>query len=473
MLRPLEASWPVEERSLIKGTIILAVLALSAWAGRAASLRLVLGLLAMAGLLLLLRKPQWGLVALIAASLVVPFEIGTGTQSTVNISQLLVAAMLAVWVLGMFRRGSVGLAPNRVNLPWVFFLLAAMLALLTGNAFWNPLVVTKENFLFVQLAQLAIYALSAGAFWLTANLVTEERWLRTMTFTFLGLGALYIGGRLVPRLGTVIVGRYAGGAAGSLFWVWLVALAWGQALFNRGLNRGVRLALGALVMATFYVGWFQTRDWVSGWGPPLAALLVVTLLWSPRLGTMFAIGTAVLVYLFYPYFYNNVVVRAMETGSDLRLVAWQGVSQLVGSRWLIGLGLASYWHYWRGLIGYWAFSPTNVVFNPQVNTHNNYMDFYAQMGVIGLAAFLWLAAEIGRLGWRLRGRAKGDFARGYLNGALGGFVGMLAAGMLGDWFLPFVYNGGMTKFRSSVIGWLFLGGLVALESMARARGEEA
>jgi hypothetical protein len=50
-------------------------------------------------------------------------------------------------------------------------------------------------------------------------------------------------------------------------------------------------------------------------------------------------------------------------------------------------------------------------------------------------------------------------------GALGGLAGTLAAGMLGDWILPFVYNIGFSGFRTSVIGWLFLGALIAVQQI--------
>jgi len=43
--------------------------------------------------------------------------------------------------------------------------------------------------------------------------------------------------------------------------------------------------------------------------------------------------------------------------------------------------------------------------------------------------------------------------------------------MLADWVLPFVYNIGLAGFRASVLGWLFLGGLVTLEQM-RGGAEE-
>ena len=44
----------------------------------------------------------------------------------------------------------------------------------------------------------------------------------------------------------------------------------------------------------------------------------------------------------------------------------------------------------------------------------------------------------------------------------------LAAGMLGDWIIPFYYNGGVLGFRSSLLFWVFLGGALALRRMLAA-----
>ena len=43
--------------------------------------------------------------------------------------------------------------------------------------------------------------------------------------------------------------------------------------------------------------------------------------------------------------------------------------------------------------------------------------------------------------------------------------------LLADWILPFVYNIGFPGFQASVLVWLFLGGLVALENMPDADGQ--
>lgn len=447
--------------------IVLFTLLAAAYLGPRASSRYLMLLVGAIGGVLLLRRPQWGLALLIPASMVIPVALGTGTQTEVPISLLLLAGMLAIWVVDMVRRRALRLAASPVNLPLLALIVVGGLALVAGQAYWNPFVVTKSNFLMVQLAQWAVFILSAGAFWLTANLA-DGYWLRRMVWPFLALGGLYMLSRLLPA-GWGLAGRlFAAGSSGSLFWVWLVALAAGQVLFNRSLHRTLRLALVALLAATFYVAWFQGRDWVSGWAPPLVALLVILWLRSARWGALSTAGLALGVQLAYPYFYETVFLRAMQTGSFLRLDAWRGIIQLVGNRWPLGLGLAAYWHYWRDLIGTWAYSATNVVRNPQVNSHSNYVDIYAQMGVLGLAAFLWVAVAIWRQGWQVRKTVPDGFERGYVYSCLGGLVGSLAAGFLGDWFTPFVYNIGLAGMRTSILGWLFLGGLVSLSQLGQA-----
>lgn len=71
-------------------------------------------------------------------------------------------------------------------------------------------------------------------------------------------------------------------------------------------------------------------------------------------------------------------------------------------------------------------------------------------------------AAMGLFAWRLRQRVTDGFARAYTTAAIGGIVGMLVAGVLGDWVIPFVYNIGLAGFRSAILGWLFLGGVIAL-----------
>jgi fructose-specific phosphotransferase system IIC component len=96
------------------------------------------------------------------------------------------------------------------------------------------------------------------------------------------------------------------------------------------------------------------------------------------------------------------------------------------------------------------------------NSHNQYIDIIAQTGLIGFACFAWFVWQVGKLGFSLVKQAPEGFSRAYAYGALGGLAGTLVAGMLADWIIPFVYNIGFSGFRASVLGWIFLGGMVAL-----------
>ena len=133
------------------------------------------------------------------------------------------------------------------------------------------------------------------------------------------------------------------------------------------------------------------------------------------------------------------------------------MGQIIKISPLMGLGFANY--YW-----YTPLFPIRG-YAVSFNSHNNYVDIVAQTGVLGLIFFLWFLWEVGRLGWQLREHVPSGFAQAYVYGALGILAGMAAAGMLGDWVLPFFYNLGLNGFRSSMLGWLFLGGLVSLEQM--------
>jgi hypothetical protein len=123
----------------------------------------------------------------------------------------------------------------------------------------------------------------------------------------------------------------------------------------------------------------------------------------------------------------------------------------------LGLGFANY--YW-----YTPLFPIRG-FAVRFNSHNNFVDIIAQTGLVGLGIFLWFFFELGRVGMRLIHRVPAGFPRAYVYGALGGLVATLAAAMLGDWVLPFVYNIGFSGVRTGILAWIFLGGLVALETL--------
>lgn len=456
--------------NLTVALIVLAVLALAYLLGQRAS-PLWLGLLAASiGGLALLVRPVLGLPALVMAALVVPLEIGTGTEVKLNAATLLLPALAALWLLDMVRRRQVHFVASPVNRPLLLFLVASLLSLLIGRVSWDPMVPVKDNFVLVQLAQWAIFAFSALAFWLTANLVKDARWLWRLVATFLLVGGGVAILRTIPGMAGLTGPIMTAAFIRAPFWMLLAALAGGQLLFNRALALAWRAFLLLALLAALVYAFVQQQEAASNWVGLAAALGLLSWLRFPRLRWPLVICAVILVALglLLPSIYafaGGDEEWILSGGSRLALI--QRVVEVTMRSPITGLGPAAYRPYANSkplpyLGAYWV--------APLVNSHNNYVDLFAHGGILGLALFAWFSIEVARLGLRLRRRYTVGFAAGYVNSMVAAGVGALVIMALADWMLPFVYNIGFLGFQASVLVWLFLGGLVALANVPETEG---
>lgn len=458
-------------RLILVVLIALVALTLAARATSSAGAIQFLLLMAIAGFafLLLVQRPALALPALAGLSFTIPLAIGTGTEVELTLPVVLTPVFAAAWVLHGLRAHSFQLPHSRTTVPLLLFVASGLLALGVGNATWDPLVPRPGNLIWVQLGQWAVYALSAITFLMAASLGTRGRWLEWATWIFLSVAAMTFTRYVWVDLDKTLGWSYT--ADRSMFWVWLAALSFGQLLFNRRLARTARLALLALLLVTLYTGVFLNADKISTWVPMGIAALTVALLWLWRknraAGLLAALAIIVLVIAFYPVLYEHAGGdREFYMSWGGRQLLWKTTLDLVQGHPLFGLGPAAYRHY--GFSRWLTAGPGSALWtHPNISSHNNYIDIYAQMGLVGLALFLWFLVELGLLGARLSNRFRGDFNDGYVQATIGGLVGTLVAMVLADWFLPFVYNIGYNGFRTSILAWMFLGGLVALEQLAR------
>lgn len=458
----------VDARALL---ITAAVLALAFLLGRRAS-PLWLGLLAAGiGGVVLLARPVLGLPALVLAALVAPLEISTGTEVKLNLASLLVPVLLAVWLMGMVRRRQVRIVSSRVNAPLALFLAASLFSLLIGRSTWDPMVPVSDSFLLVQLAQWAIFAFSAGAFWLTANLATDERRLWRLTAVFLLAGGGLASLRVLPGVGGLISRVTTLAFDRAPFWVLLTAVAGGQLLFNRDLSWRWRALLVVALGGSLFYAFVQQQEAISNWIGLGAVLSVLVWLRFPRLRWPVVILLIALLAagVLFPRLYQFAGGDEEWSGSGgSRLVLIERVISVTMRNPVTGLGPAAYRPYanqepLRYLGAYWT--------SPMINSHNNYVDLFAHGGVLGLALFAWFAIAFAATGLRLRSRYTRGFAAGYTNGMLALGAGSLVIMLFADWILPFVYNIGFPGFQASVLVWLFMGGLVAIENWRGGEGE--
>jgi hypothetical protein len=418
---------------------------------------------------ILLQHPSLGLFATIAGALIVRAEIRAGSSVDLNAAMLLVGATLVIWLIDMIRAGEFKVASSRVNRPLILFLCAGFVSLAIGTATWDPAVPRPGPFLIIQLAQLGIFVLSAAAFWLMANLGQDLTFLRRLFFFWLASAAFVAAifaseGRVLSFLFRMPT------AAVQLppFRVLLVASAFGQLLFNRRLSWGVRLCMLGILAVIGYAIFYQQREIVSNWLSVMVAICVLMWLRWPRLRWP---AVAVLIILVITgtlgttlYDFAGGDEEWDESGGS-RLALIGRVVEVTMRNPITGLGPAAYRPYaqmeplpYQG--AFWI--------QPNVSSHNNYVDLFSHGGLVSLGLFAWFAVEVTLLGLRLKSRYTEGFEAGYVNTMLATWASSLALMLFADWILPFYYNIGFRGFQASVLVWLFLGGLVALDHISDA-----
>lgn len=403
------------------------------------------------GSVVLIRQPGLGPILLVLAGLALPISLGTGTNTEINPVIVLVPALIALWVLDMaLRERSIRVHPHAAVKWLLLFCAIAVLSFVTGQLPWFNL--PGASFA-SQAGGLAVFFVSAMAFLLGAH-VLNERWLERLVYVFISIVAVYMLGRLLPFAG-LIRALFDSGADGSVFWVWAVALPVALVLFNPGLGPVARLVLVGITGLTFLVAFAQASVWASGWAPPLLALFLLLWLRFPRWGWLLMLVAAGLFLSQAPALWN---VATDDQSWWARRQAWQLVLNAAMVNPLLGLGPSNYYNYVQQYdIGGWG-----GVWNVRFNSHNNFVDIIAQTGLLGMAVFIGFVAVMAKVGWKLYRGLPYGFARAFAAACLAGLIATLTSGMLGDWFLPFVYNVGLDGMRSSTLLWLFLGGLLSL-----------
>ena len=408
-----------------------------------------------AGLWFIIRWPAVGLVALIITALLVPSPVLPGG---LNFAVLMLILLIGLWVLNMIVRKKIDLVSSRPIRPLIALLIVTLLSFGFGQLGWFSYRAIAP--LEAQVGGVMIFVLSIGAFLLTAH-QANLRWLQALTFLFIGLGALFVLGWIVPSVGSLTGSFFQRPAtANSMFWTWLVAMSLGQALFNRKLDRRWRVVLALVTIMTLYVAYFKSGSWKSGYLPSFVAIGAIVGARSWRAALVIALLSVVPA-----IFLSSGAIASDEYSYSTRVDAFLIMWEIIKVSPILGFGPANYRF----------FTPLFPIrgYAVQFNSHNQYLDIVAQTGIVGLICFLWFGVEMMWLSLTLRNRAAEGFAQAYVYGAIGGVAGTFAAAMLADWVLPFVYNIGLAGMRGSMLAWIFLGGVVAIEQITDRQTQES
>ncbi|MGA9532749.1 MAG: O-antigen ligase family protein [Anaerolineales bacterium] len=441
-------------QGLIIATIAISAVVLAPAA--ASGVRIAMALLALPLFLMVFvlfeRRPGLGIPAAVVVSLLVPFTIGTGTQSGLNASILWIGFLLGIWLLDMVTRDqSIRLVDSPVIVPLMGLMVASVLAFALGQLNWLP--IPTASFI-AQAGGLALFLLLPGAFLLTVHQLGRIRNLEWMVWLFLGLGGLFVVGLLIGSTRKYALTYFQRAVFDSLFWTWIITLSFSQILLNGNLSKGSRILLGGICASAFYFTVVIRQSWTSGWLPGAVSIGVILLMIKPK-WVLAGGALGLLAILLIPGVFDQIFLTGDNPYSlETRVAALRIMGNIIKFNPILGLGPANYY----------AYTPLYRILGYSVNfnSHNNYVDIVAQIGVVGLGFFLWFAGALAKEFWSVRMRMPPGFQRAYMYGAIGGLAGTMLSGLLGDWIIPFVYNIGLEGFRASSLAWMFLGGALAL-----------
>ncbi len=444
--------------------LVTAVIILSIIFGLNASYSLLFLVLVLIATVISLRSPLLIVMVLPLIALALPIRIDTGTDVQLNGFVLALPIAAAIWLLNRVVNRRLRFVYSKTLLPLLLFLLSALISMFIGNVLWDPLVPRAANLTLVQLAQWAIFALSALAYILAANLLDNEAKLKSLVKVFLLaagtlsiLGLLFGMRNLINQPATIAIIR-------TPLWILFTAIAGGQLLFNKKLSFRWRIFVMTSLLGVVAFAFFQDRDSVSNWTGIATVLLALVWLRWPKIRipvvilVLLLIATGLLLPTIWEF--GGGEIEWQRSGGS-RLVLIQRVVEVSMRNPITGLGPAAYRSY--AGIEPLAYGRAFYTF-PMVNSHNNYVDIFSQTGIIGLGLFIWFLGEVVFLGWRITKRYTRGFTAGYANAILASVAGIVVIMLFLDWFLPFVYNVGFPGFQASGLVWLFMGGLVAIDN---------
>lgn len=332
-------------------------------------------------------------------------------------------------------------------IPITLYLAYSVLNVVHSYVFWDPHVSSRYQDIRVNIIELGIRMLSAGALVMFATSISNRKWLKWVTIAVFCPG-LY-------NLFNTLIGSPIPFVAPWWPLVTLLPVCYCWALVLDSNSRSRARIIGATVVGiAIMIILIRSISWVSGWFGLICALSAVTLIRSSRIFVLCLLVTVVVTAVYWSFFHQNVVVASREEGDYDRFALARGAWKYA-TNFPLGVGLGNYRTYNSFYYGdKWGTTS-------YTSAHGTYSQHLSEMGLPGFVLFLMIL--IGGFRWLLTKywSMQPGPSRTYLLAALGQMAGIACAAVAGDYLLPAYHNGGLTTFSATVYSWMIWGLAVA------------
>ncbi len=366
---------------------------------------------------------------------------------------LLLIVLSCIWLIRLLiiERSFASLVPalhNRIIPLWI---IAVIISYFWSNAYVDPNVrYLQEMKAMPRLVTGLVMILSPMALLLFANFIRSMRAIKGIIVYLL----IYSIPALLP--GLFWQALPANFNVGGQLSTWACLFGAGQFLYNKDLKHWQKLFLLALIGVWSYVQIGKGVTWLSGWIPLVMGFGVILFLWSRTAFVILALAVGLYAGLRMDYI-NSVLEQEQQESGFTRVAAADEAITFTNQHFLFGTGPTGYHFYMTYYIG--------GLFQL---SHNNYVDVYAQTGVVGFVIWIVLWGSIGWSVWQTYKLApKTGFERGLAVSLLAIYVCILVLQALGDWLLPFTYTQTMRGLSYTIWPWLWMGMATAFGHILR------
>ena len=372
-------------------------------------------------------------------------------------SQLFLAFLAGLWLLRAVFVERVKLVKSALNLPLAALGAVAFISLIANNVLHSTQELLFHQMLITQVAEVGLLCFSICAFFLAANTLGERKWIQRIFVPVVLLGLYFAAHRIfnfrlpIPMMwGTFLL------AAAIVF-------VYARLLFD-SLDRWRTIGFILLLLVMLYSA-YSRLSWLSGCVAVTMAIMVVSCYRSWRLAVLLT-ALALMVVLACPGIYHSVREESEMGGDFDRFIIWRDSFHMFMSvNPLLGVGPGNYHPYVYRHSTLWFGSRTYTT------AHSNYIQMAAELGLVGLAVFLWVIVAAIIVGIRAA-RASPPELRWLAVAATATFSGIALASLFGDYLFPSRGNNGIVTFGTSVYVWLLMGAAAAASNLPRERDVE-
>lgn len=371
-------------------------------------------------------------------------------------SQVFLAFLAVLWLGRAAFAEGFRLVKSELNLPLAALGMVAVASLVASNLLRGTRELLFHQMLIAQVAEVGLLGCSICAFFLAANTLRERKWLNRLFVPVVLLGLYFSAHRMfgfelpVP----ILWGGFLLAAA--------IAFVYARLLFGK-LGRPQAIGLGLILAIMLYAA-YNNLSWVSGWVAVTGAILVVSWYRSKALAALLVALTLLAIFV-YPGIYQSVHEESEAGGDFDRFIIWQDAFRMFTAvNPVLGIGPGNYHPY--------IYYHSTLWFGGQTYTtaHSNYVQMASELGLIGLAVFIWVIVSGIRVGSRAARASPPDLR--WLGVAATAILASIAvASLFGDYLFPSRGNSGIVTFGTTVYTWLIMGAAAA--AVRRGGADEA